>query len=181
MDRQLRGRCARQGDPALTQVLHQLRRRSHAQLRRGRSHDEDHGDASAWKEGQELEHPWLNKCVETAQKRVEQRDYMRRRRTRWNIDDVMNQQREVVYGYRQEVMDSERIRACSSTKSSGEGYAQEGGTSTCDGRAKANPPITPGCSTGSIPPSRSAFPREKAALETRNGRGDQHSWLVERD
>ncbi len=32
-------------------------------------------------EGQELEHPWLNKSVETAQKRVEQRNYMIRKRS----------------------------------------------------------------------------------------------------
>ena len=61
------------------------------------------------KEGEELEHPWLNKSVETAQKRVEQRNYMIRRRT-LEFDDVMNQQREVIYGYRQEVMDSENPR-----------------------------------------------------------------------
>ncbi len=62
------------------------------------------------KEGEELEHPWLNKSVETAQKRVEQRNYMMRRRT-LEFDDVMNQQREVVYGYRQEVMDAEDPRS----------------------------------------------------------------------
>ncbi len=61
------------------------------------------------KEGEELEHPWLNKSVETAQKRVEQRNYLIRRRT-LEFDDVMNQQREVVYGYRQEVMDAEAPR-----------------------------------------------------------------------
>ena len=53
-------------------------------------------------EGQELEHPWLNKSVETAQKRVEQRNYLIRKRT-LDFDDVMNNQREVVYTYRNEV------------------------------------------------------------------------------
>ncbi len=43
IDRQLRGRCARQGDPGALAFLRQLRGRSHAQLRRGRSHDENHG------------------------------------------------------------------------------------------------------------------------------------------
>jgi preprotein translocase subunit SecA len=60
-------------------------------------------------EGQELEHPWLNKSVETAQKRVEQRNYLARKRT-LDFDDVMNNQREVVYGYRNEVIDSEDPR-----------------------------------------------------------------------
>src|SRR5438132_11899236 len=61
------------------------------------------------KEGQELEHPWLNKSVETAQKRVEQRNYLIRKRT-LDMDDGMNNQREVVYGYRNEVIDSEEPR-----------------------------------------------------------------------
>ena len=60
-------------------------------------------------EGQELEHPWLNKSVETAQKRVEQRNYLARKRT-LDFDDVMNNQREVVYTYRNEVIDSEDPR-----------------------------------------------------------------------
>ena len=57
-------------------------------------------------EGQELEHRWLNKSVETAQKRVEQRNYLARKRT-LDFDDVMNNQREVVYTYRNEVIDTE--------------------------------------------------------------------------
>jgi preprotein translocase subunit SecA len=61
------------------------------------------------KEGEELEHPWLNKSVETAQKRVEERNYQMRRRT-LEFDDVMNQQRGVIYSYRNEVMDSENPR-----------------------------------------------------------------------
>ena len=60
-------------------------------------------------EGQELEHPWLNKSVETAQKRVEQRNYLIRKRT-LDFDDVMNKQREVIYGYRNETIDSEDPR-----------------------------------------------------------------------
>ena len=60
-------------------------------------------------EGQELEHPWLNKSVETAQKRVEQRNYLIRKRT-LDFDDVMNNQREVVYTYRNETIDSEEPR-----------------------------------------------------------------------
>jgi len=60
-------------------------------------------------EGQELEHPWLNKSVETAQKRVEQRNYMIRKRT-LEFDDVMNKQREVVYGFRNEAINSDDPR-----------------------------------------------------------------------
>jgi len=60
-------------------------------------------------EGQELEHPWLNKSVETAQKRVEERNYLSRKHT-LEYDDVMNNQREVVYGFRNEAIESEDVR-----------------------------------------------------------------------
>src|SRR3712207_5369548 len=60
-------------------------------------------------EGQELEHPWLNRSVETAQKRVEQRNYLARKRT-LDFDDVMNNQREVVYTYRNDTIDTDDPR-----------------------------------------------------------------------
>ena len=108
IDRQLRGRCARQGDPGISRFYvsfeDELMRNFGASNRMTKIME-----TFGLKEGEELEHPWLNKSVETAQKRVEQRDYMIRRRT-LEFDDVMNQQREVVYGYRQEVMDSETPR-----------------------------------------------------------------------
>src|SRR5690606_325572 len=56
-------------------------------------------------DGQELEHPWLNKSIENAQKKVETRNYTWRKRV-LDYDNVMNQQREVVYGYRNEVLES---------------------------------------------------------------------------
>jgi preprotein translocase subunit SecA len=61
------------------------------------------------KEGESLEHPWLNKSVETAQKRVEQRNYMIRKRS-LEYDDVMNKQREVIYGWRNEAIGTETPR-----------------------------------------------------------------------
>jgi preprotein translocase subunit SecA len=61
------------------------------------------------KDGEELEHPWLNKSVETAQKRVEQRNYMIRKRT-LDFDDVMNKQREVVYTLRNETLETTEPR-----------------------------------------------------------------------
>ena len=60
-------------------------------------------------DGQELEHPLLNRSVENAQKRVEQRNYMSRKHT-LEYDDVMNKQREVVYGYRNETLDTDNPR-----------------------------------------------------------------------
>src|SRR5208283_219190 len=60
-------------------------------------------------EGQELEHFMLNKSIEQAQKRVEQHNFQRRKRT-LEYDDVMNKQREVIYGFRDEVINSEDVR-----------------------------------------------------------------------
>ncbi len=108
IDRQLRGRCARQGDPGASRFYvsfeDDLMRNFGAADRMTRIMER-----FGLEEGQELEHRWLNKSVETAQKRVEQRNYMIRKRT-LDFDDVMNMQREVVYTYRNEVIDSEEPR-----------------------------------------------------------------------
>ncbi|NJK92493.1 MAG: hypothetical protein HC904_12070 [Blastochloris sp.] len=60
-------------------------------------------------ENEGLEHPLLNRTVETAQKRVEQRNYQMRRHT-LQYDDVMNQQRVVVYTYRNDILRTENTR-----------------------------------------------------------------------
>src|SRR6266536_614582 len=105
IDRQLRGRCARQGDPGASRFYvsfeDDLMRNFGAADRMTKIMER-----FGLEEGQELEHRWLNKSVETAQKRVEQRNYLIRKRT-LDFDDVMNMQREVVYTYRNEVIDSE--------------------------------------------------------------------------
>src|SRR5690606_12699645 len=94
IDRQLRGRCARQGDPGLSRFYvsfeDDLMRNFGASDRMTRLMER-----FGMEEGEELEHPLLNRSVETAQKRVEQRNYMARKRT-LDFDDVMNQQRTVV-------------------------------------------------------------------------------------
>ena len=108
IDRQLRGRCARQGDPGASRFYvsfeDDLMRNFGAADRMTKIMER-----FGLEEGQELEHPWLNKSVETAQKRVEQRNYLARKRT-LDFDDVMNNQREVVYTYRNEVIDTEDPR-----------------------------------------------------------------------
>jgi len=108
VDRQLRGRCARQGDPGLTRFYVSFEddlMRNFGASDRMTAIMEKFG----MEEGEELEHPWLNKSVETAQKRVEQRNYMMRKRT-LEYDDVMNRQREVVYGFRNDAIESEEPR-----------------------------------------------------------------------
>ena len=57
-----------------------------------------------------LQHPWLNRSVETAQKRVEQRNYQVRKHT-LQYDDVMNQQRTVIYAWRTDILNSTDPRA----------------------------------------------------------------------
>ena len=108
IDRQLRGRCARQGDPGGSRFYvsfeDDLMRNFGAADRMTKIMER-----FGLEEGQELEHPWLNKSVETAQKRVEQRNYLARKRT-LDFDDVMNNQREVVYTFRNDTIDSEEPR-----------------------------------------------------------------------
>ena len=108
IDRQLRGRCARQGDPGLSRFYvsfeDDLMRNFGAADRMTKMMER-----FGLEEGQELEHPWLNKSVETAQKRVEQRNYMIRKRS-LDFDDVMNMQREVVYSFRNEAINTEEPR-----------------------------------------------------------------------
>ncbi|MEM6911718.1 MAG: preprotein translocase subunit SecA [Verrucomicrobiota bacterium] len=108
VDRQLRGRCARQGDPGASVFFISFEddlMRNFAAAERMTKMMERFGVD----EGEELSHPWLNKSVETAQKRVEQRNYMMRKRV-LDFDDVMNQQRTVVYEYRNEVLEAEEPR-----------------------------------------------------------------------
>ena len=108
IDRQLRGRCARQGDPGGSQFFISFEddlMRNFAAAERMTSMMERFG----MEDGEALEHRWLNRSVETAQKRVEQLHY-RRRKYVLDFDDVMNNQREVVYGYRNEVLTSEDPR-----------------------------------------------------------------------
>jgi len=108
IDRQLRGRCARQGDPGGSRFYvsfeDDLMRNFGAADRMTKIMER-----FGLEEGQELEHKWLNRSVETAQKRVEQRNYLARKRT-LDFDDVMNNQREVVYTYRNDTIDSDEPR-----------------------------------------------------------------------
>ena len=107
IDRQLRGRCARQGDPGSSKFYISLE----DNLMRLFGSDRIAGIMSrlGLEEGQELEHKWLNRSIETAQRRVEQQNFSIRKRT-LEYDDVMNLQREVIYGFRGEVVSSDDVR-----------------------------------------------------------------------
>jgi len=108
IDRQLRGRCARQGDPGCSKFFVSFeddlmrnfgdsRRLSGMMTKLGMKDDE------------ELQHPWLNRSVESAQRRVEERNYVSRKYT-LQYDDVMNQQRTVIYSWRNDILVTETPR-----------------------------------------------------------------------
>ncbi|MCR5414246.1 MAG: preprotein translocase subunit SecA [Kiritimatiellae bacterium] len=101
IDRQLRGRCSRQGDPGSSQFFISLE----DQLMRlfGSQRIAGLMQRLGMKEGEVMEHKWLNHSVETAQRRVEQQHYAIRKRT-LEYDDVMNKQRSVVYELRGRVL-----------------------------------------------------------------------------
>ncbi len=100
IDRQLRGRCARQGDPG--ESIFFLSFEDQLMLNFGAAERMTKlMEKMGLEDGQELEHPWLNRSVESAQKRVEQRNYTYRKRT-LEFDDVLNKQRTVIYAFRNE-------------------------------------------------------------------------------
>ncbi|MDG1242666.1 MAG: preprotein translocase subunit SecA [Opitutae bacterium] len=107
IDRQLRGRCARQGDPGMSKCFVSLE----DDLMRLFANA---GPISrilekSMSEGEELEHPALNWSIENAQKKVEQQNFSMRKRL-LQFDDVLNMQREVVYGIRNEAIQSDTPR-----------------------------------------------------------------------
>lgn len=107
IDRQLRGRCARQGDPGMSRFFISLE----DDLMRLFGSDRIAGIMSrlGMQEGEPLEHSWLNRSIETAQRRVEQQNFGIRKRT-LQYDDVMNKQREVIYGFRGQIVQAASIR-----------------------------------------------------------------------
>ncbi|HRT56314.1 MAG TPA: preprotein translocase subunit SecA [Candidatus Paceibacterota bacterium] len=107
IDRQLRGRCARQGDPGSSHFFISLE----DDLMRlfGSDRIVKYMEKMGLEEGQELEHPLLNRSIEQAQKRVEQHNFQIRKRT-LEYDDVMNKQREVIYGFRNEIIHAPDVR-----------------------------------------------------------------------
>ncbi len=104
IDRQLRGRCSRQGDPGSSKFYISLE--DNLMRLFGSDRIIKIFDRFGLEEGEKLQHPWLNRSIETAQRRVEQHHFSIRKRT-LEYDDVMNKQREVVYGLRKEALLSE--------------------------------------------------------------------------
>ncbi len=108
VDRQLRGRCARQGDPGVSKFFVSLE----DDLMRLFANA---GPISKileknFSEDEELEHPMLNWSIENAQKKVEQQNFSIRKRL-LQFDDVLNTQREVIYSIRNEAITSDTPRS----------------------------------------------------------------------
>ncbi|HEX6534471.1 MAG TPA: preprotein translocase subunit SecA, partial [Gemmatimonadaceae bacterium] len=97
IDRQLRGRAGRQGDPGASQFFLSLE----DDLMRlfGSERIAKLMDRLGAQEGEVLTHPLITRSIETAQKRVELQNFQSRKRL-LEYDDVMNQQREVIYSLR---------------------------------------------------------------------------------
>ncbi len=102
IDRQLRGRAGRQGDPGATQFFLSLE----DDLMRlfGSDRIAKLMDRMGAVEGEMLTHPLITRSIEQAQKRVELQNFQSRKRL-LEYDDVMNQQREVIYSLRSFALD----------------------------------------------------------------------------
>ncbi|MDP2137279.1 MAG: preprotein translocase subunit SecA [Candidatus Didemnitutus sp.] len=107
IDRQLRGRCSRQGDPGGTKFFLSLEDDLMRLFLQGNLASKIM--EGSMKDGEELEHPWLNRSIESAQKKVEQQNFSIRKRL-LQYDDVLNKQREVIYGIRNGALHAERAK-----------------------------------------------------------------------
>jgi preprotein translocase subunit SecA len=107
IDRQLRGRCSRQGDPGSSHFFISLE----DDLMRlfGSDRIVKLMERMGLEEGEELKHGLLNRSIQQAQKKVEQHHFQQRKHT-LEYDDVMNKQREVIYGFRNEIINSNDVR-----------------------------------------------------------------------
>ncbi|MDX8401299.1 MAG: preprotein translocase subunit SecA, partial [Mariprofundaceae bacterium] len=107
IDNQLRGRAGRQGDPGVTRFYLSLEddlmrifggEKMQAMLAR-----------LGFEKGEVIEHPWVSKAIENSQKKVEGRNFDIRKQL-LEYDDVMNQQRDVIYSQRRELLEADDVR-----------------------------------------------------------------------
>ncbi|NLM24527.1 MAG: preprotein translocase subunit SecA [Firmicutes bacterium] len=107
IDNQLRGRAGRQGDPGSSKFYVSLE----DDLMRLFGSERISGlmDRLGWEENQPIEHPQISRAIENAQKKVEARNFEIRKRV-LEYDDVMNQQREIIYEQRKNVLKGENIQ-----------------------------------------------------------------------
>uniref|UniRef100_UPI002494BE97 preprotein translocase subunit SecA n=1 Tax=Roseobacter litoralis TaxID=42443 RepID=UPI002494BE97 len=106
IDNQLRGRSGRQGDPGRSSFFLSLE----DDLMRifGSERLEKVLKTLGLKEGEAIVHPWVNKSLERAQSKVEGRNFDIRKQL-LKFDDVMNEQRKVIFGQRREIMEAKDL------------------------------------------------------------------------
>mmetsp|Transcript_22686 Transcript_22686/g.37283 ORF Transcript_22686/g.37283 Transcript_22686/m.37283 type:complete len:899 (+) Transcript_22686:171-2867(+) len=111
IDNQLRGRSGRQGDPGRTSFYLSLE----DDLMRifGSDRLDKVLKTLGLEEGEAIVHPWVNKSLERAQAKVEGRNFDIRKQL-LKFDDVMNDQRKVVFGQRREIMETEDLHEITS-------------------------------------------------------------------
>ena len=107
VDRQLRGRAGRQGDPGSSQFYVSLE--DNLMRLFGSERIAKMMDRMGLKEGEVIQHSMISKSIERAQKKVEENNFGIRKRL-LEYDDVMNAQREVVYKRRRHALHGERLR-----------------------------------------------------------------------
>ncbi|BAO74426.1 preprotein translocase subunit SecA [Winogradskyella sp. PG-2] len=107
VDRQLRGRAGRQGDPGSSQFYVSLE--DNLMRLFGSERIAKMMDKMGLKEGEVIQHGMISKSIERAQKKVEENQFGVRKRL-LEYDDVMNAQREVVYKRRRNALEGERLR-----------------------------------------------------------------------
>lgn len=108
IDRQLRGRSGRQGDPGTTKFYLSLE----DDLMRlfGSDRASSVMQRMGLKEGEVIQHPLITRSVERAQKKVEENNFAIRKRL-LEYDNTMNQQREVIYTRRQKALEGDRLKS----------------------------------------------------------------------
>ncbi len=106
IDLQLRGRSGRQGDPGESQFYVSLE----DELMRlfGSERVANVMDRLKFEEGEVIQHPWISKSIERAQKKVEQNNFSIRKR-QLDYDDVLNNQRSVIYERRRHALLGENL------------------------------------------------------------------------
>ncbi|MEX1211917.1 MAG: preprotein translocase subunit SecA [Balneolaceae bacterium] len=102
IDLQLRGRAGRQGDPGMSQFYVSLEDNL-MMLFGGSDRIANIMDRLNFKEGEVIQHPWVTKSLERAQKKVEQNNFSIRKK-QLEYDDVLNNQRKVVYSRRRNAL-----------------------------------------------------------------------------
>jgi len=107
IDNQLRGRSGRQGDPGSTRFYLSLE----DDLMRifGGEKMQAMLTKMGFEKGEAIEHPWVTKAIENSQKKVEGRNFDIRKQL-LEYDDVMNQQRDVIYSQRRELLEADDVR-----------------------------------------------------------------------